>query len=118
MFLALLSLPQGCGLDYGASNSTTRSPSGEGYRVTVGVWHHLALSYTGVATGGVETIYLDGVANAVYLRGLDIVRWDRAMIGDGYGTYLAISALRLYDGVLSAADVARAYTAEKLVHGK
>ena len=96
-----------CDSEYGPSNSTVRSPSGVGYRVTVGVWHHLVITYSGVAAGGIEILYLDGVANIVnYPRLLNVVRWDRAMIGDGYGSYLAVGALRLYDGVLAATDVA------------
>lgn len=105
-----------CDVAFGPSPSTTVAANG-GYMPSVGEWHHFALTYTG-GTVGTESLYVDGVLNLVVTgRSLDIIRGGLMYLGSRNGAQMwggnvAIGALRLHDGCLTAVGVAARYALE------
>ena len=112
---------QSCDLAYGPSASTYQpsTAAGIGYTPTLNVWHHVVVTYPGGSNGN-ETLYVDGVAQSAANHSLNINRPPNMVLGAWftspvyYGGEVAVGALRMHDGMLSAADVAYNYAVDYL----
>ena len=100
------------------AGSTETGPAG-GQRPTSFKWHHLAFTYA----NGVQLTYVDGLLNNQFNSILNIDRSVNFFIGSfwdgglGDAGQVAIGALRLHDGVLSAADVLANYLVDSVAYG-
>ena len=107
---------------WGAGGATTRV--GSYYMPTTGAWHYTVVTYNGTT----EAAYLDGVLSSTAAHALSIARpaglpivvggWLAGSVGSAIsGGSVAIGALRMYVGALTAADVGALFTADAPAYG-
>lgn len=89
-----------------------------------GAWHYIAVTYSGVANGGVESLYVDGVLDRTDVRTLDIDGSINMIVGAGFQNWmfvnpasLSIGALRLRTEVLSVDEIHDIFVDEGRTYG-
>ena len=112
----------GTDLGYRATTSSVVALGTTSYGLTLGTWHHIALTYIGGTGDAVESLYVDGtLVNSGDGRFLNIRRHPTVIVGsfrwnDGSNgpeaSTVGIGRLRLHDGALTSAQVAANFLTE------